>query len=1200
MRVEPAADPVSDALVSAGETHPAEVDGSVDVRLALALKSADMVAWEWNPVTDELSHSGNLAGFFGLTCDAVPRAMQARLALVHPADRARVQQALERARRDGAVYDESFRLVRPDGSLLRVADRGRAAGGDPGRPQRMCGVLRLLSESWHAEEEVRRLHGELTRQGEELRVLLDALPVGIFIAEDADCRTIRANPAGARMLGIQTGVNASKSAQGTRLPFRVLCDGVEVAPEDLPMQRAARLGRQIGGEEYDIVRDDGTVLRLHEYATPLFAEDGQVRGCVGVFVDVTAHRRAEEALRDSEERLRHSFESLLDAFALCSAIRDPQGQICDFLVDHVNDAACQSWRLSRDAVVGRPLRRLLPRRCAERALAVCRRVADTGEPLRADAVSLVDEVDGRRVQRWFDVALARLGDGFAVAWRDVTWRREAEEALRRSEEHLRLAQQAALLGSFEWNIAENRNVWSPELLALYGLRPGEFIGTHGAWLERVHPEDRERAEAAVRGALVTGSYDQDFRVVWPDGEVRWMHARARVFHDERGAPQAMIGVNLDITARKQAEEALRHSEARYRGLVENLPAITYVADPERPVRAVYVSPQVEAWLGVAPGEFEACPRLWTELVHPADRQRVLATRDRLVRSRQAFAVEYRVVDRRGRVHWIRDQGRWVHDDRGSPVCLQGVMLDISERKKDESALEELNHTLRRRLEELEALIEHSPVGIAVAQDAACRQIRINPVLAELLQVSRDINATMSASHEQPLPFRFCRDGRDIPVDQLPMQYAVAHGVAVENAEIDIVRPDGSERTILNNVQPLFDERGRVRGCVSVCTDISERKRAEELLRDGDRRKNEFLATLAHELRNPLAPIRNAVALLRTAPAGGPERSSLCALLDRQVQHLARLVDDLLDISRISRGKLELRRELTTLGSVVEQALETSEPVLRAAGHRLTVRLAGGLSVHADPTRLAQVLSNLLNNAAKYTAPGGCIELSAEAAGGQVVIAVKDDGIGMATERIPVIFDMFTQLDSTRELAQGGLGIGLTIARHLVEMHGGELTAASDGPGRGSVFTVRLPLATAAAAGPAARSPEPPPAARRRVLVADDNRDAADTLGMLLELLGHEARIVYDGAAALREAGTYCPDVAFLDIGMPELDGYEVARRLRAQPANRGMVLVALTGWGQASDRERSRQAGFDQHLVKPLAPEALQAVLDGREVPQPA
>jgi signal transduction histidine kinase/ActR/RegA family two-component response regulator len=368
-----------------------------------------------------------------------------------------------------------------------------------------------------------------------------------------------------------------------------------------------------------------------------------------------------------------------------------------------------------------------------------------------------------------------------------------------------------------------------------------------------------------------------------------------------------------------------------------------------------------------------------------------------------------------------------------------------------------------------------------------------------------------------------------------------------------------------------------------------REAADKLaLQDADRRKDEFLATLAHELRNPLAPVRNSLHILRLA-ADDATVARVRAVMERQVDHLVRLVDDLMEVSRITRGKIELRRERTDLARVLRAALETSQPLIDACGHRIDVELpAEPLPLDVDPVRLAQVFSNLFNNAAKYAECPGDIRVRAWRENGMVAVSVRDDGIGIDPGMLAHVFEMFAQVDGTHRRSQGGLGIGLTLVRSLVQLHGGSVSAHSEGIGRGSEFVVRLPLATGAEATTAAPEPLPAETPPMRVLVVDDNRDAADSLGVLLGFLGYVVEVAHDGLGALRAVERFRPALVLLDLGMPEMDGYEVARRLRAQPDGQGLVIVALTGWGQEEDRLRSRQAGFDHHLVKPTDIDALQ------------
>ncbi|MCI0699633.1 MAG: ATP-binding protein [Planctomycetia bacterium] len=396
------------------------------------------------------------------------------------------------------------------------------------------------------------------------------------------------------------------------------------------------------------------------------------------------------------------------------------------------------------------------------------------------------------------------------------------------------------------------------------------------------------------------------------------------------------------------------------------------------------------------------------------------------------------------------------------------------------------------------------------------------------------------------------------------------------------------------IEPRFDATGSVVGVRGAALNVTKREQAEQALREADRRKDEFLATLAHELRNPLAPICTALEILKLSGVSSPTAERALALTERQVQTLARLVDDLLDVARITRGKVELRRQQVKLTDVIERAIETSRPLIETARHKLTVTLpAETIYLNADPARLSQVVANLLNNAAKYMEPSGTILVRVERQGNDAVIRVRDNGIGIAEEMLPRVFDLFTQIDPSPDRSRGGLGIGLTVVKQLIEMHGGQVEATSEGLGRGSEFIVRLPVLQEVAPetpnDPA--NAQPLPRVSRRVLVVDDNQDAADSLAELLRLAGHDVQTAYNGTAALELARKHSVEVILLDLGLPGMSGHEVARRVREQAGQRSVMLIALTGWGQPEDRRRTQEAGFDHHLTKPADPVVISKLL---------
>jgi len=440
---------------------------------------------------------------------------------------------------------------------------------------------------------------------------------------------------------------------------------------------------------------------------------------------------------------------------------------------------------------------------------------------------------------------------------------------------------------------------------------------------------------------------------------------------------------------------------------------------------------------------------------------------------------------------------------------------------------------------------------------------------------------------------FAADGTQIPPNKSLMARTLRTGAEFSGCEVIIERPDGQRRAVLAHANPIRDESGAVRGATTVLVDITDRKQAEDALKTAERPKNAFLALLAHELRNPLAPIRNAVQILNREGQLAPESQWALSAIERQVRQMTRLIDDLVEVSRVTSDRLELRKERVDLGEVLRSAVDASTAPLKAGGQEFALSLpADPIHVDADPVRLAQAVTHLLNNATKYTERGGHIWLTAERRGHDALVTVRDTGVGIAPAILPHIFELFTQGEQSRARTLGGLGIGLTLVKRLIEMHGGTVSAESAGTDTGSTFVLRLPVNESQAQQP---HPEGAPTMRTsplRMLIVDDNRDAADSLAMLLRISGHDIRTAYDGAEALQAAKEFRPDVVLLDIGLPKMDGHEVAQQLRQEPWGRRICLIAVTGWSEETDRAKSRAAGFDHHLVKPLDTAQLAQLLD--------
>ena len=530
---------------------------------------------------------------------------------------------------------------------------------------------------------------------------------------------------------------------------------------------------------------------------------------------------------------------------------------------------------------------------------------------------------------------------------------------------------------------------------------------------------------------------------------------------------------------------------------------------------------------------------------------------------------------------ISDSAAPITNGKGEVAGVVLVFRDISERRKTERALDKA----MTYADDIIATLREPFVVL----DIGLRVKTANRAFYDTFRVSKE-------ETENCLVYDLGNGQWNIPGLRKLLDEVLSRNQSVHDFEVEHSFPELGRKTMLLNARPFPPDCQHPESILLAVEDVSEsRDRATELA-EASRHKDEFLATLAHELRNPLAPIRNSVHYLGLDGLTERDVKTAREVITRQVAVMVRLIDDLLDVSRISRNKLDVRKERVDLAAVVESAVESSRPLIHQCGHELTIRMPPeALHLDADPIRLAQVFLNLLNNAAKYTNRGGQISLSAEREGSDAVVSVQDNGVGIPGEMLSRIFEMFTQVDRSLAQSQGGLGIGLTLVRRLVEMHDGSIEARSAGPNKGSEFVVRLPLLIL----PTNETPPPSDGAKAkslsksRILVVDDNQDSADSLAMLLRLKGNEIRTAHDGQEAVEVAELFHPAIALLDIGLSKLNGYDVARHIRQQPWGRDVVLVALTGWGQEDDRRLSQEAGFNLHIVKPVELASLETLLAG-------
>ncbi|VTT98138.1 histidine kinase : Chemotaxis protein methyltransferase CheR OS=Polaromonas naphthalenivorans (strain CJ2) PE=4 SV=1: PAS_9: PAS_4: PAS_9: PAS_4: PAS_9: PAS_8: PAS_4: PAS_8: PAS_3: PAS_3: HisKA: HATPase_c: Response_reg [Gemmataceae bacterium] len=884
--------------------------------------------------------------------------------------------------------------------------------------------------------------------------------------------------------------------------------------------------------------------------------------------DITAIQRAHESLRQSEDRYRAVLESITDAFFAVGR---------DWTFTYVNRQAERVLDRTPGDLIGRSIWGEYPGLAGSQFERAYRRVM--AERVTATVAAYYPDHD-----RWYEVHVYPAEGGISVYFRDVSERVRADEALRASEERFR-----TLFEAMDEGYCVIEMIFDP---------PGGDRAVDYRFLE-VNPAFE--AQAGMRG--VVGRRMREFVA---DIEDHWLANYGRValtgepvrFANEYtglnrwfevyafrvgGEGSRRVGVLFtDTTARVRADAALRESEERLRTLSDNLPlgaVYQVVAGPDGGRKFLYASAGIERLFGVSPAEAMADAGSLYGLVHEDDRPRVAAAEAVALRDLSPYECEFRSRTRSGGVRWVqaRSAPRRLPD---GAVVWEGIVADVTDRKRAE-------REAQVHRDRLDLVVNSVDVGLWYC-DLPFDRLVWNAKVKEHFGLPPDHDVTIGTFYDRLHP-----DDRERTRGAIEASIRDRAGYDIEYRTVGL---DGRERWVRAIGRTFYAPSGEPVSFDGITVDVTARVRQEHALKDADRRKDEFLATLAHELRNPLAPLRNGLQVMKLAAGNAAAVEKARAMMERQLGQMVHLIDDLLDVSRITRGKLRLRRERVELESVVRAAVETARPVIEASGHEFTAALPPGpVYLDADPVRLAQVLSNLLTNAAKYTGRGGRIQLTAVRVGGEVAVSVADTGIGIAPEHLPRLFEMFSQVSSALERSQGGLGIGLALVRGLVEMHGGTVGARSEGPGKGSEFVVRLPVADGP---PARREPgagrEPASAGPgRRVLVADDNRDAADSLAMMLRLRGHEVHTAYDGRAAVEAAARLRPDVAVLDIGMPGLTGYDAARRIRAESWGRDMTLVAVTGWGQEEDKRRATEAGFDRHLTKPVDPAALEEFLAG-------
>ncbi|WP_397570041.1 PAS domain S-box protein [Schlesneria sp. T3-172] len=971
--------------------------------------------------------------------------------------------------------------------------------------------------------------------------------------------------------------------------------------------------------EKEYFRKDGSRVPLIIAGTRF--DDSPSEG-MSLIIDISDRIRAEQEIArmaaesDRQRRLYDTVLSNTPDFVYVFSL--------DHRVLYANDSLIKMWGRGRDGAIGKTFLEIgYEPWHAEMHEQEIDRVRATKQAIRGEVP--FTGTNGRRLYEYIFVPVFGAdGEVEAVAGttRDVTERREAEKAIRSTEERLRTALTAARMVAWEWTPGNGKLRVSANAADVFGLPEGESLRGIDQGLALLHPDDVGQYQATFQQAIETrAGYLTCYRLIRPDdGRTIWIEERGHTVFDQPDGGVRLFGVAMDVTERKRAEEQqafLVRLADTLRPLSDpvevQLKASRLLGEYLKANRVVYFEIRDDEYIieqdytsGVSPlaGRYHVSvfgPSLHKVLLDGHTNIESDATTEpgRSASERAAFAgIQVRAhVD----VPLVKS-GRFV----------AGLTVHFSERRdwtREEVAL------IQETAERTWTAVVKVRAEVALRQSEEQRRLALDA--AELGAWHRDLVTGNFTTDER---FRVIVGGSTEPMDyeatflrihpddRERVQKAVSAATssvdrALYNEEYRVVNPDGAVRWVLAKGKANYD-RERPERLVSfdgTVADITARKLIEEererlvgQLREADRRKDEFLATLAHELRNPLAPIRNGLEILRLAGATGTVDEARM-MMERQLGQMVRLVDDLLDVSRVTRGKLQLRRERLELRSVIDAALETTRPVVEQAGQDLVVCLPETpVYVEGDFTRLAQVISNLLTNSAKYTQRGGHIRLKLVNDDDTAVISVADDGIGIPPEMLSEVFEMFIQVDRTLEKSTGGLGIGLSLVKGLIEMHGGSVQAKSEGEGKGSEFSVRLPTLPSSVEVPHVDNgvvDHAVPSDSRRILIIDDNADSANSLGKFLEIMNNEVQIRYDGETGIAGADEFRPGVVVCDIGMPKVNGYDVARRIRAEPWGRDMILIALTGWGQENDRKKSSDAGFDYHLVKPVEPASLMKLI---------
>jgi PAS domain S-box-containing protein len=1121
-----------------------------------------------------------------------------------------VESPTEKALREGIIVGLANHtvLVARDGTERPIDDSAAPIRDASGQIIGSIIVFHDITERRLAE---RRLAISEARKSAILNTSLDAI-----ITMDHHGKVVEFNPAAEQTFGLQRNEVLGRDTSELIIPPQhreSLRNGIN---QYLTTGESPVLNRRI---ELTALRADGTEFPVEVAITPI--PQGDKPYFTGYLRDITERKLAEQKQREGEERFRKTLMNV----SIPTLLHADDDEI---LLVNAAWTEITGYTIADIPTISEWSKRAYPDRSST-ARQFIKGLYDSDSRRDNGEWEITTASGEKRLWHFSSTPVGSEPSGRRLIVStaiDITDTRQAEHSLSESEQRASFVRLTSGIGFWYCDLPFDVLRWD-ELVKEHFHLPPDATVTIQTFYDQMHPEDRTPTREAIEYSINQRTpYDVDYRTVHPTtGAIKWIRAIGRTFYDKEGNPRRFDGITLDITERKRLELALRDAERLFRSSLDSLSSHIAVLDSDGVILAVN-----ERWRSFADdNHFQGHGHgvgdnylLTCEGENVCDDDAIAAARgirEVIQGTREDFSHEYPC-------HGDNEE-RWFVMRVTRFVVNEGVRVVVAHENVSARVASEL--ALLHQTEQLRSLAGiaskitlatdvRSVIGV-VTEEARALLGAHHAVVILTPREDEPGFATHSLSDKYPdwKNYRVLPDGSNVfalvhrlqlPV-RLTHEELEAHPTWSLHLNADdspplrglLVAPiTGRDGNNLGLVQLTDKEQGdfteddeymlsQITRLASVAV---ENARLYEKLVAADRHKNEFLAVLAHELRNPLAPIRNALQVLRNTGLNESVVTRSRDMMERQVVQMVRLIDDLLDISRITRGKMELRREPADLATAVQGAVESSQPLLDSQRHQLLLNLpATPLPLYADVTRLSQVFANLLNNAAKYTEPGGIISLTARHEGTRAVVSVKDNGIGIPPEKLNSIFELFTQVDRSLEKAQGGLGIGLTLVRSLVEMHGGTVEARSAGMKQGSEFIVTLPLVQPPSATTSTPATAQASKARRRVLIVDDNRDAADSMAMMLEVNGHQTRTAYDGLEALAVANDYRPDVILLDIGMPRLNGYDTARQLREQPWAKDVILFALTGWGQEEDRRRSLEAGFNYHLTKPVDPTTLDELL---------